>query len=527
MDISAGQEATIGWLANPPTYPHVPASVEHLETHISHVFLAGSYVYKLKKPVKFDFLDFTTVQAREHACREEVRLNRRLASDTYLGVKPIFCDAQGNYGWDGDGEVVDWVVEMRRLPTNLTLDELHRRSELRPEHVERLANTLVGFYQTLSPLPLSPEEYLGIFLKHVQGNHRELLAAEHHLPRGVVERVHAFQLQLLQLCRGIFAERVRAGRIVDGHGDLRPEHICMSEPIAIFDCIEFSPDFRRIDIVDELAFLAAECDFLGAQWVGPQLLAAYQRQSGDRPAAVLVDFYKSYRACVRAKVAVLRADQLEGPAQASAASEAGRHLALADRYIAPWGRPLVLAVGGLSGTGKTTLAAALAEALGAELLRTDVVRQEIFGTDSHDSQADGGIYSPEARERVYEELFRQTAALHADRLSIVIDGTFSTQEMLRKSQQLAVQPRSLFLAVECVCPPEVAHWRISKRLTQGEDASEARPEIHDLQRQRWEAWPTEIPQIRIDTEQPLSQQVDQVVAALSPLFSLDASSANP
>lgn len=526
MDIMAEHEAIVSWLAKPPIYPHAPAHVEQVETHISHLFLAGQYVYKLKKPVKYDFLDFTTVQAREHACREEVRLNRRLAKYAYLGVKPVIRDPEGSYGWDGEGEVVDWVVEMRRLPTSLTLDELHRRGELYPEQIERLAETLVEFYQSLSPLPLTPEEYSGIFLKHVQGNQRELRAAGHPLPRAAIERIHAFELQMLRLCPEVFAERVRSGRIVDGHGDLRPEHICLSDTIAIFDCIEFSPEFRRIDVADELAFLAAECDFLGADWVGPQLLASYQQHSGDLPTPVLLDFYKSYRACVRAKVAALRADQLAGPAQTTAIAEAGRHLALADRYVAPWAHPLVLAVGGLSGTGKTTLATAVAEALGAKLLRTDVVRQEIFGANTHAAQADGGIYNPKARERVYEELFHQTAALHADRISVVIDGTFSTREMLRKSRQLAVHPRSLFLAVECVCRPEVAHQRISRRLNQGQDASDARPEIHDLQRQRWEAWPTEIPQVRIDTERPLSQQVDQVVAALAPLFSLDAPSVN-
>ncbi|MBA2351916.1 MAG: AAA family ATPase [Burkholderiales bacterium] len=152
-------------------------------------------------------------------------------------------------------------------------------------------------------------------------------------------------------------------------------------------------------MADELAFLAAECDFLGADWIGPRLLRAYQQQSGDQPAAELWAFYKSYRACVRAKVAALRAGQLQGEPQEAAAKEAQQHLALADKYTAPWLQPLVLAVGGLSGTGKTTLAAALTEALGAELLRTDVLRQELFGAGSHAAEADGGIYRREAPSR--------------------------------------------------------------------------------------------------------------------------------
>lgn len=520
MEIAPEHESIVRWLAMPDAYLHRPERVEQIETHISHLFLAGSYVYKLKKPVRYDFLDFTRVQSREHACREEVRLNRRLARDTCLGVLPVIRGGRGVYQLDGSAEVVDWLVEMRRLPMELTLDALNRRGELLSTHIDRLADVLVRFYRSLQPISLAPREYCERYLSRVRGNLRELLVLRHHLPRGIVERVHGFQLQLLRFHPEIFEERVRGGRIVDGHGDLRPEHICFGDPIAIFDCIEFSPDFRQIDVVDELAFLAVECDFLGADWVGPQLLAVYQRKSGDQPSAVLLDFYKSYRACVQAKVASLMADQLRGKVQETAASEARRHLALADQYATPWVRPLVLAVGGLSGTGKTTLATALAEALGAELLRTDTIRRELFGTGSHASENDCGIYTPDARQRVYDELFRRGASLNSDRISVILDGTFSMLEMLNHAQRVACDPRSVFLAIECVCRPNVAHQRISGRLAEGRDASDARPEIYDLQRQRWKTWPANVPQSRIDTEQPLDNQVGQVIAALSPRTSV-------
>ena len=339
-------------------------------------------VYKLKKPVRYDFLDFSTVAAREHACREELRLNRRLAPDAYLDVLPITRTKDGRHRIGGTGTPVDWLVHMRRLPTAMTLDELWRRGELQPAHVDRLAETLVSFYRRLSPLSLTPAQYRERCMAHVRSNLRELLAARHHLQRGVVERIHSFQLKLLVLKPAVLEERAAQGRIFDGHGDLRPEHICLADRVTIFDCIEFSPDFRSIDAADELAFLAAECDFLGAEWVGTQLFKTYQQQSGDRPAAVLLDFYKSYRACVRAKVAALRADQVHGQEQIIFATEARKHLAFAERYASPWLRPLVVVVGGVAGTGKTTLARALANAFGAEHLRTDVVRQEIFGGKS-------------------------------------------------------------------------------------------------------------------------------------------------
>jgi uncharacterized protein len=501
MEMTSENDGVDRWLCKPEIYPHRPDRVDQIETHISHLFLAGSYVYKLKKPVRFDFLDFSTLQAREHACREELRLNRRLAPGTYLRVVPVIRTGAGGYCWEGAGEVADWVVEMRRLPTELTLESLHRRGKLQAAHIDRLTETLVNFYRSLAPLSLTPQQYRERCLSHVRANMQELLAIKHHLPRGVVERVHSFQLQLLNLQPKLFEDRIRAGRIVDGHGDLRPEHICLSDPVVIFDCIEFNPEFRCIDVADELAFLA---------------VSNYGERSGDRPPAALIDFYKSYRACVRAKVAALRADQLQGEAQNTAALDAQRHLNLADKYSAPWLHPLVIAVGGLAGTGKTTLATALADALGAELLRTDIVRQELFGAGRHSAAVDDGIYGLEARKRVYGELFRRSAALHADRISIVLDGTFSTPELLDRAQKLATETRSVFTAIECICRPDVAHQRIGQRLAKGLDASEARPEIHDIQRMRWESWPAAIPQIRIDTEQPLDRKVEQILAALRP-----------
>lgn len=518
MEIDDQHDAIAAWLSKPGAYPHHPAHVEQIQTHISRVFLAGEFVYKLKKPVRYDFLDFSTPDAREQACREEVRLNRRLAPGTYLDAVPVTRAACGEFCLGGTGEPVDWLVHMRRLPTELTLDALHQRGELRPQQIDRLAQTLVKFYQSLPPASWSVDEYRKRFVSHVLGNRRELLAAGHDLPREPVLRGCGFQLELLRLRCDLFDARIRAGRIVGGHGDLRPEHICFTDPIAIFDCIEFNAEFRTLDVADELAFLAAECDFLGAQWVGPRLLQAYEAASGDRVPAVLWNFYKSYRAGVRAKVAALRADQLTGQPQAAAAGEARRHLTLGDRYAKPHNRPLVIAVGGLAGTGKTTLATAIAESLGAELLRTDLLRLEIFGAGPHQAKANGGIYSPAARGRVYAKLIERARALHRQGISAVLDGTFATLDQLQQARAIAKEPRSGFLAIECVCRPELAHERIRRRLAAGGDASEARPEIHDIQRLRWEAWPAEVPQVRIDTEQTLGVQVQRVLSVLASLI---------
>jgi predicted kinase len=228
---------------------------------------------------------------------------------------------------------------------------------------------------------------------------------------------------------------------------------------------------------------------------------------------------------VRAKVAVLRADQLQGPPHDVAIGEAHQHLALADSYSSPWLMPLVIIVGGLAGTGKTTLATALAASLGAELLRTDVIRQELFGIHADTETVDGGKYRPETRERVYQEMFRRGEQLHADRVSIIFDATFSTATSFQQAEKLATDPRSVLLGVECLCRPEVAHKRITQRLAAGHDPSAARPEIYDVQRTRWQSWPQTAPRICIDTELPLSQQVEQVLAALRSCFGSAGSTA--
>jgi len=175
----------------------------------------------------------------------------------------------------------------------------------------------------------------------------------------------------------------------------------------------------------------------------------------------------------------------------------------------------VIVVGGLAGSGKTTLATALAEAIGAEHMRTDVVRHELFGSRPNAVEKDAGIYSPMARRRVYVTMFERAAVINADRISVVLDGTFSAADAMSGAEKTAADPRSLLFAVECACSPQVAHARIARRLKEGHDASEARPEIHDLQRRRWQSWPADIPQVRVDTEQPLRTQVEHVIGALA------------
>ncbi len=353
--------------------------VEVIQTHLSQVFLTDRHVYKLKKPVKFPFVDFSTLGKRERACRDEVRLNRRLAPGTYLDVVPI---TQGRYGelrLGGEGEVLDWLVKMRRLPADRALDELIRDGRLTDGDKLRLVAALTAIYEQMPPLTLTTDEYLRRLRQQVRDNFRELTAASGGVSSPSIRRVHAAQLRLLAIDGEMFRRRVLDGRLVDGHGDLRPEHIYLTVPPTIIDCLEFSSELRQLDVADELSFLAMECEQLGAATVGQAVLDAYQRQSGDDLPAQLLAYYKSYRACVRAKVSLIREAQANAPDAAEFHRQAADYLDLADDYASQLGPPHLIVLGGLMGSGKTTLANALAEALGCEVLRTDLIRREMFG----------------------------------------------------------------------------------------------------------------------------------------------------
>jgi hypothetical protein len=232
-------------------------------------------------------------------------------------------------------------------------------------------------------------------------------------------------LQFLAFDEDMLQERVSNGRIVDGHGDLRPEHIFLGNPPQIIDCIEFSEQYRRVDIADEICFLSMECDRHGASGLASKFIARFQEVYCDNWPPCLVDFYRSYRACVRAKIATLRAAELEGRPRDKALADAELYLQLAEAYTRRC-KPIAIVIGGLMGSGKSTLASGLSEELGIDVLSTDFVRRQLFGMSAAPVQYAEGSYRPEHRARVYEELFRRAGEQLAQGLSIILDGTFLT-----------------------------------------------------------------------------------------------------
>ncbi|WP_018863435.1 hypothetical protein [Thioalkalivibrio sp. ARh3] len=331
-DCSIGEK--VAFLRRPEAYPaERPARVEVIETHMSWVFLTGRHVYKLKKPVRYAFLDFSTLAARGRDCTAEVRLNRRLAPDTYLGAIPLNRDAAGRLNLDGDGDTVDWLVQMRRLPAERMLDQVIREGRLQEVDLERLGARLAAFYAGCEPVALTAEGYRHRLLETVRGTLEALLESVPEQDRARIERILQAQTALLKEAPALFDARVAQGRIVEGHGDLRPEHVCLTPEPVVFDCLEFNRELRTLDAADELAFLAMECERLGAPEVGRVLFRVYGEHSGDWPEARLLAFYKCGQACVRAKLALWHIFELPRREWEPWRAKAAEYLALADGYI--------------------------------------------------------------------------------------------------------------------------------------------------------------------------------------------------
>ena len=296
-------EAKVEFLSQPGAYPEQREAVMRRETHMSWVFLTRDRAYKLKKPVRFSYLDFSTLALREAACRAEIRLNRRLAADVYLGAVPLTVSTTG-LAIGGTGHVVDWLVVMRRLDEFLMLDRALEERRVETWQIDRLVATLVQFYRRASPVFVSPSRHLVGWQRNLRLNQHVLLDPRLAMPAGLIRRVDRAQRLFLALRGSLLADRALARRIVDGHGDLRPEHICLGDPTRIIDCLEFNAALRATDPFDEVAFLSLECERLGNPWAGRYIRRRIAASLQDGPSEELFTFYRCYRATLRARLAV-------------------------------------------------------------------------------------------------------------------------------------------------------------------------------------------------------------------------------
>lgn len=526
------------FLSSPRAYAAAPLSVDTRETHISKVYLTKKSAYKLKKPVRYDFLDFSSPELRHAACDAELRLNRRLAPGVYKAVLPVCRDVRGSLSIDGEGLPVDWLVQMKRLDDRNSLKSRIESGVTTRSEISALSDRLAQFYAGQTPLMTKSLEFRQTLALHIDANRYDLhqRLAQHDGERDgpgyarQIDRSYAAQMRFIKLKSDVFDDRVCDGRIVDGHGDLRPEHIYFDPEPIVIDCIEFNAEFRHNDIIDELAFLGMECDFLGASAIGEQVIRAYSKLSHDVPPASLISFYKCYRACVRAKVAAIRSGQADSAETHPFETEAATYLGLADRFASELGPNLIITIGGLMGTGKTTLADEISSQLFGLALHTDNVRQEVF--NPHDGNGNGGNgsrhvprtdygkgnYSNSSRRQVYDEMIGRLPGLIQSNPTVVLDGTFSQESTRQRVARVSEGLSAKWLHVECVCSRETAIERIRSRQAAANSPSEARPDIYDAQIAEYQAPQRGTHVVTVDTTLPFGQQIEGVLDAVEKLI---------
>jgi uncharacterized protein len=468
-------------LLDPHVYPFPPGTIELRETHISCVYLTDKKVYKIKKPVNYDFLDFSTLERRHHFCLQEVLHNRRFAPDTYLGVVPIRLH-HGQLLIDGkEGEIVEYAVEMRRLPAERMLDRLvERHDPSLPDEAVRLGSTLAQIHKNCQVCREEPEDVVSVVRRNWEENFTQTgdYAGVTIIPEALALCRDRIRAAIDNLSRQML-EREAAGLVRDSHGDLHADHICLTDPICIYDCIEFNRRFRVVDILADLAFLLMDLDKRGQQDLAKIIATTWSSHLGQEIDPALLRFYEIYRAFVRGKVHSFLVNDPELPEKerAVAAVRAKEYFDLALGYLAP---PTLFITCGAMGVGKTTLSRALTFATRGTHLRSDIVRKELFGIDPHQHRPERfgeGLYDPVRSRQTYAHLLKLASAEIVAGHTVIVDAAFAVHEERQRFRQLAATTGLPFVLLYLHCDKELTRQRLAQRWDEGSDPSDGRPEI--------------------------------------------------
>ena len=508
---SKPQESLVAAMLNPAFYPKPPGEVTHKETHISHLFFAGELVYKVKKPVRYSFLDYSTLAKRRYYLQEELRLNRRLAPSVYLGVMPIALDETG-WRLGGWAEPAEYTLVMRRLPEKRMLPFLLDTRQVTREMMAELAQLLAGFHGAAErvdgmqlndyPAPLAQKWHENVAdLEPFLGQPAQ---------RETLQAIRNSGQKFLEVQKNLLVRRAIEGWVRDVHGDLHAEHICFApEGIQIFDCIEFSAGLRRCDLASEIAFLLMDLTVRGGESLREPFIARYRQLLPDPDLPTLLPFFECYRALVRAKVHALRLGRWN--------DETARYLAFAQRFTWEQYKPFVVLVGGFSGSGKSTLARALGQRLGMPVSNSDVVRKTLAGkTGRHLVPLNDDIYSPAFTEKTYAKMARDAEKKILLGEGAILDATFGRLSQREKIVQLAAKYKVPLLLIHCSTNEATTERRLRLRAAQGMDASDGRWEIYVAQKAAYEPLNEFSPEhvLELDTDAPMEQLVGDCEAFL-------------
>ncbi len=485
-------EEIVQSLSRACAFPVLVDDVTVRQTHISVVFLGGELVYKMKKPVKLPFLDFSTVEMRHHFCEEEVRINRPWAPDVYLGVVPITRDA-GGMRFEGNGVVIDWAVKMRRLPESATLRSRLQDGLLELCDLERVARRIAATHQQASRVVADQALEANAEFRRCSSENWEFartLNAEIIEPQ-VLERLQTLSVDWMQRYEATLVQRAADGRIRDVHGDLRLEHVflfperAMPNDIVVLDGIEFSPGLRRIDVAADMAFLVMELNFVGRRDLAESFAAIYFSETNDVTGCDVLPLFAVYRSAVRAKVAaILGAEsEISQPDRDKALARSRAHwLWCLSELEEPDRRPALVLVSGLPGTGKSTLSRKLADTAHFEVLRSDVVRKQIF-TDAATTDNSAAMYSVDNTQRVYDECWTRARRRLLAGGRIIVDATFQQDANRQSFLQLAIDCGVRAIWLECTAPGDIIQQRLAARHG---DASDADWSVYQFVQKQWQ-----------------------------------------
>ncbi|MEA2641461.1 MAG: uncharacterized protein QOF51_2855, partial [Chloroflexota bacterium] len=472
-------------LLRPEAYPHPVDSIEIHETHGAWVILAGTYAYKLKKPVDLGFFDFSTFEKRAADAEAELRLNRRLAPATYLDVVDV-VEQDGAARIGGEGPVLERAVLMRRLPAEQMLPALLARDAVSSHLIRRLARLIARFH---AEAPTGPGVNEHGARPTIEANWAENFAqiapyANVTIPTWELELIQRWVQHRLAVDAELFDRRVAEGCVRDGHGDLHAASVCIAGgELIVFDCIEFSARYRCADVAAEVAFMAMDLDHSARPDLSWTFVEEYVQVTGDQELRTLLDFYKCYRAFVRGKVLSfrLRESGLPPAERDAITAEARAYFDLATIYAGGFPHPLLLVTSGLPASGKTTLATALAQRLGLRHISTDVVRKRAAGlhpTERAGTDVGQGIYGPEVTVATYHTLRRQAELWLRRGVSVVLDGTFNTADQRHRVRILANDLGARFLLIRTECDETTTRERLARRERDASRVSDASWEVY-------------------------------------------------
>lgn len=466
-------QSLIAALQNPALFEHPVEGFQVIETHISWVLLTGPYVYKFKKPVNFGFLDFTSLEAREHFCKEELRLNQRLAQDLYLEVVPVTGSPQAPQ-LGGSGEVIEYALKMRQFPQEGLLGTLQANGELTVAHIDQLARQIADFHLEAARVPAenelgSPASVMAPVSQNFE-QIRPFLSEAADLAQ--LAALQAWAESSFERLRPLLARRKADGFIRECHGDIHLGNATVIDGrVVLFDCIEFNEPFRMTDVYADIGFLAMDLEDRGLKSLSRRLITQYLEVTGDYEGLELLNFYKAYRAMVRAKVALfsLSADA-DGVQRAATLRQYRNYASLAESYSAIPSRFLAI-THGVSAVGKSHVAMRLVESLGAVRLRSDIERKRMF------ADQDEALYGAQASDATYARLHELAALVLRAGFPVVIDATYLKRDQREAAAQVAETTGVPFVVLDCQAPQAVIEGWLAQRQAEDQDPSDATLEV--------------------------------------------------